>query len=412
VPRTRTKSLVAGAALAAASVAIGLLALEAGFRVAHALGWWRTGRGTDFSAYSEYHPVLGWRMRPGARVRFVRREYATDIAVNSHGLRDPERGPAPPAGVQRILALGDSFVEGYTVALEQTVTQRLEQRLRATGCPAEVVNAGTTGYSTDQEYLFYRTDGDTYEASVVLLFFHYNDVVYNDSQWYYGGVDKPVFVFRDGRPEVWKHPVPRSSPRAGEQARAAAGDEDGGAATGSLLLGFVQDRLYYGAPQAYERLAGLGLWAPMRRAETRAELSVYSRAGRPDAESGWEKTGAVLELLRDEVKARAARLLVVYVPSRFEIDDRSWEMSRVRNAMDGPEWDRRAVRDRLASVLRRLDVPLLDLTGPLAEAHGLLGGPYLRRDPHWSALGHDVASRAVQQRLTADGWVCAGSERR
>jgi hypothetical protein len=120
----------------------------------------------------------------------------------------------------------------------------------------------------------------------------------------------------------------------------------------------------------------------------------------------------VLELLRDEVKARAARLLVVYVPSRFEIDDRSWEMSRVRNAMDGPEWDRRAVRDRLASVLRRLDVPLLDLTGPLAEAHGLLGGPYLRRDPHWSALGHDVASRAVQQRLTADGWVCAGSERR
>ncbi|HEX9709888.1 MAG TPA: SGNH/GDSL hydrolase family protein, partial [Candidatus Thermoplasmatota archaeon] len=173
------RTRLVNATVAAASLAVTILALEGIARVME--GGAATG-GTTFADYSEYDPLLGWRKRPGARLAFRRREYAVDFALNSHGLRDPERGYEAPPGTARILALGDSFVEGYGVPLEQTVTQVLEGSLRARGCSIQVVNGATTGYSTDQEYLFYRTEGVRYAPRVVVLFFHYNDILYNEFQ--------------------------------------------------------------------------------------------------------------------------------------------------------------------------------------------------------------------------------------
>ena len=48
------------------------------------------------------------------------------------------------------------------------------------------MNGGTAGYSTDQEMLFYETEGHRYQPRVVVLFFYYNDVVYNDRQEFFG----------------------------------------------------------------------------------------------------------------------------------------------------------------------------------------------------------------------------------
>ena len=50
-----------------------------------------------------------------------------------------------------------------------TVTARLEADLGARGCQAEVINGGTVGYSTDQEYLFFRDEGRKYAPDVVIL---------------------------------------------------------------------------------------------------------------------------------------------------------------------------------------------------------------------------------------------------
>ncbi len=145
------------ALLALASLCLALLLLEGAARVL------RAGRGpstgTEFSTYTEYDPLLGWRKRPGSHVRFQRREYATDLVINSRGLRGPERPYERPAGTFRLLALGDSYVEGYAVQEPETVRGELESSLGRPGCPVEVLNGGTVGYSTDQELLFYRGEG-------------------------------------------------------------------------------------------------------------------------------------------------------------------------------------------------------------------------------------------------------------
>ena len=125
------------------------------------------------AASVEPDPVRGWRHRPGASGAYGHGSWV----INRRGLRDVERELAPAAGVQRALILGDSFAEGFSVPFEACVSQVLERELRAAGCAAEVVNGGTVGYSTDQEYLFYRDEGARYGARVVVLLLYHNDIL-------------------------------------------------------------------------------------------------------------------------------------------------------------------------------------------------------------------------------------------
>ncbi len=59
-------------------------------------------------------------------------------------IRSAVDGPAPV----RVVALGDSITAGYGLTTEQAYPMLLEQRLRADGLNAEVINAGASGDTT------------------------------------------------------------------------------------------------------------------------------------------------------------------------------------------------------------------------------------------------------------------------
>lgn len=386
----RLRPLAANLALAACSLALVLLALEGVARLARE----RRGGGKEeatLDRYSEHDPVLGWRKRPGARATYHRREYQVEVAINSLGLRDPERPYSAPPGTFRVLALGDSFLEGYSVPLGSTVTQVLERSLSAPGCPVEVLNGGTSAYSTDQEYLFYREEAHAFGARVVALFFYYNDVYFNTTGSYFGS-PKPRLVFKDGRPEL-RRPVPEPEP-----AEQAAQEEPEAPASGSALFAWLRERLMRGAPRSYDALARLGLWGPIRVVPPRMELKVYKRKPVAEIEAAWLATGKILEALRDEVAAHGARLVVVYVPSRMEVSDRDWELTRIRYGLDD-KWDRGLVRERLEGIAGEEGLPFLDLTPALRRAQGGFSGPYYVYDGHWNALGHRVAAGELRELL-------------
>jgi hypothetical protein len=386
--------------LAIASTALTLLALEAAARVARRLQG-HGKEGGEVAQYTEYDPVLGWRKKPGARIRYRRREYDVEVAVNRLGLRDPERGYAAPPGTLRLLALGDSFVEGYTVPLPQTVTQVLERSLSAAGCPAEVVNGGTAGYSTDQELLFYRCEGHLYAPRIVLLFFHYNDVVYNERQDYFG-TPKPAFEMGGGSLRVHRIPVRRRPPQAAAPPAAAEPESS------SAAVEWVRDRLWYGAPRAYNAVARLGLWPPMPQVPTRLELRVYETRRVPEIEAAWEKTAALLAAAARDVEAAGGRFLVVYVPSRLEVDEGSWRLSRQLYGWDEAGWGRHRVARRLIEAGNENRFPVLDLTAPLVRANAAWGPrPYLTYDAHWTARGHEVAADELRRYLAGNAWLDA-----
>ena len=401
------RSLLVNLGLAAASLAVALLALEGVARLA------LRGRGggkerDEASLYMEYDPHLGWRHRPGARALYRRREYTTEVAINGHGLRGPERGYEAPPGTLRVLALGDSFVEGYTVASHETVTDVLEQDLARPGCPVEVLNAGTAAYSTDQEYLFYREEGVKYSPQVVLVFFYYNDILSNTIARYFGS-PKPLLARVDGRMVLRDDPVPRPPPPPPRTEEAPPPP----AARGSAAFQWLRDRVARGAPRAYNALARAGLWKPLGgdTVEQGDQLRVYKRRRQTQIEEAWTLTGQILEALAREAEGHGARFAAVYVPSRMEVSDRDWELTRLSYEMDATVWDRTLVERRLEEVGRVAGFPVLDLTPALRAATGTLAGePYLLYDGHWNARGHRAAALAVAAFLRARGWVpaCAG----
>jgi len=345
--------------------------------------------GREDALYKEYDPVLGWRKKKNAIATYKRREYTVEVRINSEGLRDPDRAVEPAPGTFRVLALGDSFIEGYTVDFAQTLTQRLEARLNAAGCRSEVINGGTSAYSTDQEYLFYRTDGARYRPSMVLLFFFWNDVIYTDRQDYFG-TPKPVFEMGGGTLRLHRYPVKQRPMQTAEKVAEA---ED--APSGSAFLELLRERLWVGAPEAHDALARLGLWNPIPKATPRLEMLVYDRRDLATVEDAWEKVGAVIKALKEDVEAHGSSLALVHVPGRMEIQDSSWRATRKLYRLADGAWDLDKVKKKLQKIGASTGVPVIDLVPPLRAAESTFHSTYFTFDGHWNARGHDVAAGAV-----------------
>jgi hypothetical protein len=109
------------------------------------------------------------------------RHFFVSYRFNGLGFRGPDYAiPAPP-GTFRILALGDSITQGVGVHEQDTFVAQLESRLNAAavarGEPIryEVVNAGVSGYSTQEERASYELFSSPYMPQVVLLTVVLND---------------------------------------------------------------------------------------------------------------------------------------------------------------------------------------------------------------------------------------------
>ena len=396
----RLRSACVNVGLSLVVVALTLLVLEGVARVLLA----RQGgkEENEFARYQVPDPVLGWRNKPNARVLFRRREYEVELRTNAHGLRDRERSYEGSAF--RILALGDSFTEAYSVPLEQSVTQVLEQGLTTPACPIEVINGGVAVYSTDQEYLAYRQEGVRYHPQVVVLFFYYNDVLATISSLEYGR-PKPVLDFRPMHPLVANEPVPPPPPAPPASAR---GEGEGG----SVLWRWIKERLQR-RPRVYNRLAKLGLFRPIRPVYPPRELSVFWRRAPPEVDRAWGQVDRILGALAEETAAHGTRLLVAYIPSRFEVSDRDLEVTRAWYGLDEASWGRAPVVRHLKGIASARGFPLVDLTAALRKVEDPLRSPYYEYDGHWNALGHRAAAGAIAEWLAAQRWLppCAGKGR-
>jgi lysophospholipase L1-like esterase len=362
--------------------------------------------GREDEAYKEYDPLLGWRKRKNAIATYKRREYTVEVRINSQGLRDPERLPASDPNAFRVLALGDSFVEGYTVDLEQTVTQRLESRLKAAGCATEVINGGTSAYSTDQELLFYRSDGARYRPSLVLLFFFWNDVIYSDRQDYFG-TPKPVFEMGKGGLTLHRYPV-REKPKDVSLEK----DPEESVPEGSALVDLIRERLWLGAPAMHDRIARLGFWNPIPKTPPRLEMLVYDRRDLAVIEDAWEKVGAILAALKRSVLEHGSKLAIVYVPGLMEIQEASFKATEQLYRLREGAWDPAKVARKVRAFGDALGIPVLDLRPALKAATGPLQPTYFSFDVHWNARGHDTASEAIAAWMKSTGSLsraCGGS---
>lgn len=173
-------------ALVLLSTVIAVLIAEMAVRIA---GFRSMYAGTQFF---QYDPTLGWRLLPNLEGPFERPQFRTYVKINQLGLRDRDRSYEKQQDKKRILVLGDSFVWGYGVNAEETLTRRLEAELAG----AEVINAGVTAYGTTQELLWLEREGVKYHPDLVVLVLYKNDILDNLTQGY-NGYYRPIMVLKD-----------------------------------------------------------------------------------------------------------------------------------------------------------------------------------------------------------------------
>ena len=194
--RVRSACVLLGITLATLAV------IEVALRVAD-LRILREGASERSLTY-RYDAELGWAPVPYSR-SVVTTARTIHAQHNSLGFRDIEfeRDSCPA-----ILFLGDSFVWGVDAEAGERFTDLLRARISS----HTIVNAGVSGYGTDQEYLLLQRIWPAIQpAAVVLIFCTANDRWDNAASIRYESHQKPYFATAaDGTLTLRGQPVPLS----------------------------------------------------------------------------------------------------------------------------------------------------------------------------------------------------------
>jgi hypothetical protein len=202
ITRERVRLALRSAGMALLVTLATLAAIEIILRIVD-LRILREGTSERSLAY-RYDAELGWAPTPNSS-SIVTTARTIHAQHNGLGFRDIEFKPdARPA----ILFIGDSFVWGVDAEANERFTDLLRSRISGN----TIVNAGVSGYGTDQEYLLLQRIWPTIRPSaVVLIFCADNDRLDNGINVRYDGYRKPYFATAaDGTLVLRGQPVPKS----------------------------------------------------------------------------------------------------------------------------------------------------------------------------------------------------------
>ncbi len=124
-------------------------------------------------------PELGFKHMSNKKVTWRSEGYSVSY-FNADGMREPGLTIAKPSGVYRVALLGDSLTESLQVPLEKSFGFQIQEKLsNEMSRPVQVINFGTSGYSTVQEYLQLKNQVLKYKPDLVLLCYNSRDCFEN-----------------------------------------------------------------------------------------------------------------------------------------------------------------------------------------------------------------------------------------
>ena len=334
----------------------------------------------------EFNQTVGWSYQPGLHTWYTSPEFNSWVEINSRGIHDREHAYAKPAGVYRILLLGDSFTAALEVPFEKSFARLLDKRLdeRAPG-RFEVINAGVGGFSTVNELLMFREEGAKYRPDLVVLCFVDADIRDNFHLTADATVPgSPYFVLADGKLELRHHPI-------------------GVMTSAKRLVGRLRVvRLAY------------RMWASFGPGRADADPSdeggshrlpmdsLYSEARPPEWAQAIAITRAVMTQLNREVSAAGGRLAIVSLGSM--------EGEVIRRKAGKPEL---GPERELGQLFESLGIPHVFSIACLHDEETTRGQVIrFKRDRHLNVHGHQLVARHVEGLLAENGLLPASAEPR
>lgn len=94
---------------------------------------------------------------------------------NSFGFTDKERTPKKPKGIYRIAVIGDSFIWGDGLPYPKVWSHKLETKLLTAYDSIEVISWGKCGWSTLDEFNFFKQHGKDFDIDLLIIGWVDND---------------------------------------------------------------------------------------------------------------------------------------------------------------------------------------------------------------------------------------------
>jgi lysophospholipase L1-like esterase len=344
VLKINSRSLLINLSLMVSSTLFALLLSEIALRL---MGFDPLYVSPERDRFWKYDSLLGWAHEPGQEGIFETPQFRTAVRINEKGLRDSEHSYKRQNDIERILVLGDSFAWGYGVEESERFSQLLEETLGV-----EVINAGVSGYSTDQELLWYENEGIKYETDLVILVMAGNDVSDNEQQLVSTIYYKPKFVIEDGQLVLNGYPVPETSPQ------------------GKFVYSLSQrSALAFFLAQRYFDLLSLSAKSKLHSDHANLPLSSVNAEREP-----FKLTLALVDEIRNIAESRKAKFMIVAT-------DRWWNSP-----------SRETYKDFI-NTLRTEGFLVLDVESmPGFDPEEML----IPEDGHWNPAGHRFVTEKIK----------------
>jgi hypothetical protein len=380
-------------------ILVGLLIAEVALRV---------------SGFTYFNPYIvdadvGYSLRPNAE-GWWQKEGHTYVRVNSQGFRDREHTIAKPPNTVRIAVLGDSYAEAFQVPQEKAfwsvVERKLQECPQSSGHSVEVLNFGVSGFSTARELILLRKRVWQYSPDVIVLLVTTGNDIRDNSRRLspYAGMPLPYFVFQDGKLTLDDSQLEaRNRSLAFGLRKSFVG----------RFVNWIQDHvrvagLFYTVREAYQSPSQ----ASARQKEQTNNLAEPSELGMdsevfhepvtPDWKDAWQVTEGLIVMMRDEVRSKGAKFLVVVgsrgiqVSPKFEVRQEYMNRLGIRRLFY-PEERFKALGEREGFQVLNLAPSLADYAGRnQVFLHG--AGDTIGRG-HWNEMGHEVAGELIAQEL-------------
>ncbi|MFC1810885.1 hypothetical protein ACFLZH_05275 [Patescibacteria group bacterium] len=327
-------------------------------------------------------PTYVWGHMPGAIDYHGYENPTPEIRINKLGLRDDELLKSKPDNTKRILVLGDSFTFGMGVSHKNIYTEILERILneKEDGLRYEVVNTGSIGYTTDNEFMLLKDKGLQLDPDMVIVgFFVGNDITeFRRHRWVTDDQDKLIKVIDT------KHYVDEKNRLRYK------GEEE----PLSYFLNFIKIR--------WEILTKkIGIYGNMNNGPTLtwpAFLEPDDEHGDPNLPEYWNKVEEVFKQMKEMLDEHDVELVVVAIPMDVQTDKKFWN-KYPEMYFDDEAYEKMRPQTKLKELTDAMGIDFIDLLPYFKDADPNEWYYHEKTDPHWTIIGNELAAQTIANNL-------------
>lgn len=373
-----------------AALAVAVLLAEAMVR------WWIPVSNVRYY----YNSQTGTTLAPNSRMRWVSAgSYDNIVETNSLGFHDKEHKWKKKTTAFRIIALGDSYLEGLQVPVASLFSQKLEKRLEDSHGHemVEVINLGLSGRGPAQHYRILETIGGKLNPDLVILGVTVSNDFRDSSPIFNPAPYKPIYTVNEKNNEITltRFQVPSIFSIQSLLQRSA------------LAYAIVHLSSRFGA--FHDALIKIGL-LPKTTPPTQVDVASVEDEKIPfgyqiylqDPPNDWKEAKKITLRMISEINRLAmnqgASLIVFAVPADevIKLSEEDFKRSQTADSIDFTLPYR-----ELEAFLSLENIAYVDLVAPFRqnfqETGEMLRWEY---DGHWNEGGHELAAQVLAQTVS------------